>query len=480
MAEKEPFIHLFHTEAGYYLFDVNRNTILRIAKDVYTHLKGNHADIDNKAVSDAIEKIRCLGYLSSNRIKEIVHSSNDSLESILQNKLRMITLQITQQCNLRCKYCPYSGGYENRLHTNKKMSFETAKKGIDFLFNHSSNSKRVAIGFYGGEPLLEFDLVKDCIEYSKEKAEGKELLYTLTTNGTLIDSSVIKYLSSNHVSLLISLDGPKNVHDKNRRFAHGGGGSFDTVIKNLENVKREFPDYFNKVMFNAVMDPTNDFSCVNEFFASYEVVKELGAQSSVINQFNLKKEIESSDDFSTNYMYEIFKIMLSKLGKLDSSHTSKLLQAYYSHIKRTMYDARLTRADSLPERCHPGGPCIPGASRLFIDIKGDFYPCERVSESSNIMKIGNIDSGFDLEKCRSLLNIGKITETSCKNCWAFRFCTLCCASADNSDSLSAEKRRTYCESTKNQAENMLLDYCVMNELGHTFREKENQILFETI
>ena len=480
MEEKKPFVQLFFTYGGFYLYDVNRNTILKIDKQTYDSIKLNqYADKDNEA-SKNVEKLINLGYLSSNRLKEIMHSASDNLPYILQSKIKMITLQVTQQCNLRCKYCAYSGGYENRVHSNKKLSFEMAKKGIDFLFEHSYNSERVAVGFYGGEPLLEFELIKKCIEYSEERSEGKKLAFTITTNGTLLNKSVVEYFSLHNISLVVSLDGPKDVHDKNRRFAGKDIGSFDTVIKNVEAIKKEFPEYSKKIIFSIVIDPLNDFSCINEFFTTYDTIKDLQTIPSLISENYANHEIERSNDFSAKYGYEMFKVLLSKLGRLNNSYASVLLESYYLQLKRKLYENRLTRANRLPEKGHPGGPCVSGGTRLFMDINGFLYPCERVSESSSVMRIGHIDSGFDVEKCLKLMNVGKITEEECKNCWAFRFCTACCATADNLTEVSAEKRLSHCQSIKFNTEFLLKDYCTLSEFGYHFDENADNLKFEIL
>ncbi|QNU67333.1 Cys-rich peptide radical SAM maturase CcpM [Ruminiclostridium herbifermentans] len=407
-------------------------------------------------------------------------NKNISHVKILQSKLGMITLQVTQQCNLRCKYCAYSGEYDNRIHSNKRLSFETAKKGIDFLFEHSYNSEQVGVGFYGGEPLLEFELIKKCIEYSEANSEGKELIFSITTNGTLLTKTVVEYLCSHNVSLVISLDGPKNVHDKNRRFAGKDKGSFDIVMKNVEAIKKEFPEYYKKIIFSVVIDPLNDFSCVNEFFTTYDTIKDLHTLPSMINQNYLKHDIKRNNDFSTKYGYEMFKVLLSKLGRLNKSYSSTILENYYFQLKRDMFENRSNNDNRLPEKGHPSGPCVPGGTRLFMDVNGFLYPCERVSESSSVMRIGHIESGFDVKKCFELLNIGKITEEACKNCWAFRFCTSCCAIADNLTGLSAEKKLSHCRSIKFNTELLLKDYCTLSEFGFHFDEKINNIKFGSL
>ena len=474
MKEKKPFVHLFYTYGGFYLYDVNKNTILKTNKKTFDSIKQNNFEEEN------IEKLKGLGFLSSNRIREIEHPANDNLKYILQSKVKMLTLQVTQQCNLRCKYCVYSGGYNNRSHSNKKLSFETAKKGIDFLFEHSYNSDQISIGFYGGEPLLELELIKKCIEYAEECSEGKDIAFTMTTNGTLLEKSVVEYLNCHNVSLVVSLDGPQNIHDKNRKYAKENSGSFDTIIKNIEEIKRYLPEYSKKILLSTVIDPQNDFGCISEFFAKSDTVKDFAIIPTLITENYSKHENETSDNFIIRYGYEIFKIMLSKLGRLNRKYTSIIVDGYYFQLKNKLFKNKLSRTDSLSEKGHPGGPCVIGGNRLFMDINGFLYPCERVSESSSVMRIGHIDSGFNVEKCLELMNVGKITEEECKNCWAFRFCTSCCAKADNLAELSAEKRLSHCQGIKSNVELLLKDYCTLTEFGCYFDENINNFEFEIL
>lgn len=126
---------------------------------------------------------------------------------------------------------------------------------------------------------------------------------------------------------------------------------------------------------------------------------------------------------------------------------------------------------------HPGGPCVPGLQRLFADADGNFFPCERVNETSEIMQIGDVDSGINASKVKELLNVGKITEDICKKCWAFRFCTSCAVYAEDGDKLSAQKRLSRCSSIKNTVEANLKEYCVLKELGFDFSELENDEVF---
>ncbi|SFU40393.1 uncharacterized protein SAMN04487886_10201 [Clostridium sp. DSM 8431] len=325
-------------------------------------------------------------------------------------------LQLSQQCNFRCEYCPYSGGYINRSHSNKRMDLSTALKGIDFFISHSKNSKLLAIGFYGGEPLIEFDLIKKCIKYAEEKSEGKDVRFIITTNGSLLSKDVVEFLSKHNVDLTISLDGPEEIHDIHRKLALNNKGSFNKVINNVANIEKNYPDFFEKIQFNAVIDPQNDFCSIDDFFANNELVKDVSLTASIVSKNYSKSEISISKDYYRKTEYELFKIYYYALIRRKStSKCSKIMLKSYT--KALSFARNLVPQEKLSEKMHHSGPCIPGVRKLFIDTDGFFYPCEKVSETSNLMKMGHIDTGFNVSKVRKILNIGQVNDTACKNCW---------------------------------------------------------------
>ncbi len=482
MTKVKPFIKLFQTPGGHYVYDVNTNAIIKIRKSLYDFLMSEQkSKMDVKECfitsedKELLEKMRNIGFFSSKKVREISHIEDHVLEYHLDNKLKMIVLQVTQNCNLRCHYCAYSGNYLNRKHTDIRMDFDTARKGIDFLIRNSRDVNNIRVGFYGGEPLLEFGLVKKCIDYTIEATEGKTVNFNLTSNGTLFTKEIIEFFMQHDVEITISLDGPKEIHDKNRKFVVSGCGTFDKVSKNLEFFKENYPEYFKKVMFNTVLDNKNDFNCVNEFFASYDIIKNSFVTSNEISPIYAKVKSELCEEYEIKKSYEQFKIFLNKVNRLDECYVSKLLKSDYDRLKQNMSKER-KHTKELPDKSHHGGPCVPGTHRLFMDVNGNFYPCEKASEDSDIMRIGHVDRGFDIEKVRALLNIGRLTKEKCIDCWAFRFCIMCAVFADDKIRLSAEKKQSNCNAVRNMQEANLKDYCTFIEFGHDFRE--NDIYFE--
>lgn len=471
MERNKPFIYLFKTPGAHYVYDVNTNRILNVKKNIYDILaKTQTADAAPEDL-EHIEAMKQNGFLASNRIEEIMHPVTPQIEYLLNNGLTMLTLQITQNCNLRCEYCLYSPNYINRTHNNQRMTFETAKKGIDFLINRSLDSQTISIGFYGGEPLLEYDLIKKCVAYTKEQGEGKKLLFSMTTNATLLDDEKIAFLMENDFNIMISLDGPEEVHNRHRKFAVSGCGSFETVTNNLKVIKQKYPEFYKKIGFIAVLDQANDFGCLNTFFTDTSIFEDNTFRFSEISDDNLLTDkFRATEDFKIKRDYEIFKIYLNKLGRMDDKYISPIVNEYYIQIKQKIHRDRRPELKA-PRIAHHGGPCIPGVLRLFMSADGTFYPCERVSETSTMMRIGHIDTGFDVEKVRTLLNIGKLTASDCKKCWAYRFCYLCAGYADKEDHLSADKKISRCKEVRTDAATSLLEYCTLREFGHNFDDE---------
>lgn len=169
-----PFVHLFKTSSGCFVYDVNTDVILKVPEDVYLTIKNPQNNSTN--AEKYIYKLKKCGYLKGNKLRYTEHPETRFIKYYAESKVEGLILQLTQNCNLRCKYCVYSGGYYNRTHTNKKMEWNTARKAIDFLIEHSWERPEKTISFYGGEPLLEFSLMKKCILWAEKKCEDKILL----------------------------------------------------------------------------------------------------------------------------------------------------------------------------------------------------------------------------------------------------------------------------------------------------------------
>ncbi len=476
MNKQKPFVHLFKTISHNYIYDVNTNVIIKSEDHEYKYLEyflynkenTNLSMEDVKKASLWIESLQEQGFLSNKRGKKIKHYLDNYLEGILSSNMENLILQVTQACNLRCKYCTYSGDYLNRTHSQLSMPEEIAKKAIDFYIANSHNTPNPSLGFYGGEPFITFGMIKNLTHYIKERMRGKEYSIHITTNGTLLNEEIMNYLVDNNVSLMISLDGPREVHDLNRCFA-SGQGTFDVIMQNMEKFSKIAPEYVNKnIMFSSVFTKEINFCSLSKFFANFETIKDLNVIGSTPNTYYLKNDdiqkklnnLKYDDDIQ----YESLKYYLSKMGRIPEKNVSKLVKTWEDKVRSDMEEKRMEEI-SLRDEYHPSGPCVPGSRRLFVTINGDFLPCERVSETSKITKIGSIYTGIDIEKARKLLNIGTLTESECLNCWAARFCTSCVASADDGETFNREMKLSYCKNYINDAESKLRKYCICKEFN---------------
>ncbi len=468
MLGEKPFIHAMKTPLCNYIYDVNTNMFLDVDEDTYQYLKKvEQSDegvvpIADKRIKQNFEILFSQGYLSSKHPKQIRQSQSDFMEYHLNENIAQMALQVTQQCNFRCAYCAYcASDFEfQREHSSKRMPIETALTAIDFFAARCANQEEPVIAFYGGEPLLEFPLIQQVVAYAREKLYGKNLKFTITTNASLLSPNIARFLLENDFITVISLDGTAETHDRSRRFASNGRGSFSVIRQNLEKIKKQCPEF--EFSFNIVVDPRYPCDSLHEMFSKDELFREAQLMSTLIDdQFSIEKTIPDEVFIQQDSQYT-FKSYLNFRGAYPRECVSNIaytsLNAGFSRIKTDMRPKT-----SLADISAPGGPCITGERRLLVSVDGNLYPCERVSESSEAMNIGNLWDGFDLKKVDKILNVAQTTAEDCKKCWAFRHCTLCGKHSDNCGELSADLRRSYCDSVRAQVEDMFRDYLWMKE-----------------
>ena len=459
-------VKTFRTPVGNYVYDRGTNSILAVNDAEFAALKRVEAEESTDDDWKLLQRYVAQGYLPENTIKKIAYPEKYQFD--LNSRVQGVTLQVTQDCNLRCSYCAYSGSYEHqRKHNKKTMSLVIMKKALDFALARSREVGTFAVGFYGGEPLLAMENIKLCIEYVKEHFAGREFLYTITTNGTLFDDDNISFFIENDVVISISFDGPRELHDLNRVYPDGRG-SFDDIMRNVEYIKEHYQDFFASISFLSIIAPGVDFSCVNTFFEADTVISDSGIMTNTVNTYSAKEDVVYDEQYYVTATYQQMKALLAALGLYSEKKVSKLFRTELSQVEIVYQRLSKSRPS---ETTHPSGPCIPGAMRLFVSTDGTLYPCERVNEDSEIMKIGHVDTGFDFEKIDKLINVGKLTEEECIRCWNFLNCNLCCAAADGDTKLSRDKRLRNCVSAMAGTVNQLRIICLLLENGYDFEHK---------
>jgi uncharacterized protein len=453
----------FRTYKHPYVYDRHTNSLVMLTEDEYRELSQVEKGELPAAQSPVIRKYQESGMFKPNVVEKIEHPGTNVIEQHLKTRMKQLILQVTQQCNLRCEYCVYSGIYDrNRTHSNQRMTFETAKKAIDFFLERSWELTEINISFYGGEPLLEFDLIKQCVEYTKSQTEGKRIRFNITTNGTLLSDSTVDYLVENNFYLSISLDGSQEEHDVNRKFINGDG-SFDTIIENIKRTKKRYPEFDNNILILTTINPHMDLDCVLEFFSTGEIFNDKKIMFNTVNKTNLKGMLTYDEKFYRIRNFEYIKMLFSIIGKLEVKYVSPLVISSRAAAQRKHKD--IHKHSEMMSITHHSGPCKPGVQRLFVRVDGTLFPCERVSETLDYFKIGTLENGFDINRMKDILNIGKTTETECKKCWNLRHCTLCAGQVEFDTQPSREAKIKECPQSDARALFELYELCVLNEFG---------------
>ena len=469
---KRPMIHLLDTINGKYVYDANKMSILSISDELYNildlRLKGKEPETISAKTQKRLTALEEDGYFQPSRVKKVEHPLTEHLDTVLGRTMTDVTLQVTQNCNLRCSYCIYSDVHNEsqRSHSNRMMTKEVAFKALDFAKENSRDSDKMAVAFYGGEPLLAFPLIKEVCAYAHEIFADKELKFLITTNGTLLTEEIMDFLVKENFSLMISLDGPEKIHNKNRRFAKDGSGSYKTVMENMKKLKEKYPKYMDTVAVNSVIDPKNDFDTINSLYEDNEVFNVDNMQSNLIDDIFSISKIAFSADYLIKSQYQNFLSILNYLGRMDTKNVSPI-------TIRSMRDLGskinlVKNSAVLPETVAPSGPCVPGQSRLFVTVDGVLAPCERVNENSECMHIGDVDHGFNYVNIKKLLNVAQISENECKNCWAQLFCTSCCKFSDNNGELDAKFRLAQCPNMKATADDTLKKMILISEIKNVY------------
>ena len=257
-------IHAFNFKDDYFVYDVESGSLHEIDKLIFDILKNNDlANYDKKEVEEAKAEIETL---KANGLLDAPAPEYKMDEKRLD--VKALCLHVCHDCNLRCGYCfakegTYSGARE-------MMSLETAKKAMDFLIDNSADRKILEVDFFGGEPLMNFDVLKKTVEYAKQRAKekGKFFKFTTTTNGVLLNKEASEYLNEEMDNVVLSLDGRKEVNDSVRKTPNGKG-SFDLIIDNFKYFRsiRGDKSYFVRGTFTSKnLDFSSILAVICNFF----------------------------------------------------------------------------------------------------------------------------------------------------------------------------------------------------------------------
>lgn len=322
--------------------------------------------------------------------------------------VKALCLHIAHTCNLNCSYCFASQG---KYHGERAlMSFEVGKQALDFLVAHSGKRHNLEVDFFGGEPLMNFDVVKQLVAYARsiEKAAGKNFRFTLTTNGMLINDDVIDFANKEMSNVVLSLDGRKEVHDR-FRVDYAGKGSWERIVPKFQKLveARGGKNYYMRGTFtHANPDFLNDI----------QEMLNLG-----FNELSMEPVVCGADDPS-RLTEEDMPIVMEQYEQL----AELMLQRHKEGRPFTFYHYMIDLK---------GGPCIykrisgcgSGTEYMAVTPWGDLYPCHQfVGEEK--FKLGNVWDGVtNTERQAEFAACNVYAHPECKDCWAKLYCSGGCA-----------------------------------------------------
>lgn len=484
-----PFVYKFETNDNQYVYDVFSNKIISVGRIIYDIIdcfcENNEVELINKfsdkyekhELQNAIDSIRTFknntDLFKESRPKGKVYNPEIfEIEALNISSMNVLTLGITEECNFRCSYCIYNGDNPNRRSHNKnEMSLSTALKAVDYFKEHVDESFYVqGIGFYGGEPLLMFPLIKEVTNYAKSILNPKKLSFSITTNATLLNNEIIDFFVENNFLVLISLDGPKEYHDDKRKFENGNP-TWQKIMNNLEKIKNKYPDYYSDfVMLSAVISPLADYKYLNDFFSNLG----LKVRSGIVDQLN-------NDDFEklrtgfTNFneIAEIFKLEVIN-GTINNSNQNFFVHDVFQSTIRRIHNRNQVFQDL--DHSFKHGLCTPGTRRIFVDTSGKLFPCEKIDGMEELC-IGDIDHGVDVKRVKNLFQkIDNVIKDDCTKCWLIRFCPMCIMHTLDKGNFDRVRFKNNCEIWSNQYKNILKLYCSIleiNENAFSYLEDSN-------
>ena len=365
-------------------------------------------DVTREDLEACIEDVESLKNAGKLFTKDTYENLAGTFKERSGNVIKALCLHVAHTCNLNCSYCFASQG---KYHGDRAlMSFEVGKRALDFLVENSGTRTNLEVDFFGGEPLMNWDVVKQLVLYARsiEKEKHKNFRFTLTTNGMLIDDDVIDFANKEMSNVVLSLDGRKEIHDR-LRVDYAGNGSYDKIVPKFQKLveKRGGKNYYMRGTFtHANPDFTKDvFHMADLGFTELSMEPVVCAPGDPAG-------LTPEDIEIVKEQYEILaKDMLRR------EKEGKPITFYH-------YMLDLTEGPCIYKRI---SGCGSGTEYMAVTPWGDLYPCHQfVGEES--YKLGNIYDGVTNEALRDeFRTCNAYARPECKDCWAKLYCSGGCA-----------------------------------------------------
>ena len=381
-----------------------RDAVIAAMQEKY----GNDAEITPQDIEECYDDITTLKEQGKLFAPDTFEPMAGKLKEKTAGVVKALCLHIAHTCNLNCSYCFASQG---KYHGERAvMSFEVGKQALDFLVANSGTRRNLEVDFFGGEPLMNFQVVKDLVAYARsiEQEAGKNFRFTLTTNGLLIDDDVIDFANRECHNVVLSLDGRQEVHDR-YRVDYAGNGSWSKIVPKFQQLvkARGGKGYYMRGTFtHANPDFLNDI----------KVMLDLG-----FRELSMEPVVAAEGDPAalTEDDLQIVMDQYEKLAELMIEQRKKGDPFTFYH-----YMIDLT-----------GGPCIykrisgcgSGTEYMAVTPWGDLYPCHQfVGEEK--FKLGDIWKGVENKRIQDdFMACNVYAREECRNCWARLYCSGGCA-----------------------------------------------------
>ncbi|MDR2125365.1 MAG: radical SAM peptide maturase [Prevotellaceae bacterium] len=412
----------------------------KIKENIHNSIINNMGKYSKEEIEYQYKKMLFLlknNYAENIEIKMHRYSASE-IKTYLANTMS-ITFEVTENCNLNCDYCIYNKYYINQRTTkNKTLDFDIVKNVINFLlpiWNSSLNSSynnKISIGFYGGEALLNFKLIKKIVSYIKTLKiyEDNRTEFRMTTNGVLLDK-YIAFLVENNFNLLISLDGGTKQENSYRKF-HDGKIAFDIIYDNVRKIKEKYSDYFDKyVNFISVMHNNNKESDVKDFFAN-KLNKKVFISSLATDGLNPKWEKEFWLLFKKTSIDEKNETTKPNENTVELYDIITFMRFFSNFVKESYWDLLMSKNEN--KYFLPTGTCSPFKRMIFVTSDGKILPCERIGHQFEMGTVSADKVNIDFQKIADRYNdaYSNIYER-CKKCM-FQFgCGQCMFQTNNFD-----------------------------------------------
>ena len=427
-------IHVFDYKGKNYIYDVGSGSLHECDKPTADYLKAKEegADIDITYITDEQVK-EILSDIDGLKEQGLLFKEEVKAYPMKSSEVKALCIHICHDCNFRCRYCFAD---EGAYHSGREfMSLETAKRAVDFLIENSGKRKVLEMDFFGGEPLMNLDVLKKTVYYAKEQGAkaGKKFLFTTTTNALLLNDETIEFFNEEMENVVLSLDGRKEVHDAIRKSINGKG-TFDLIIDKIKKFisLRGNKSYYVRGTFTA---KNLDFGKDVLFIADQGV-----------DSISMEPVVTEIPDLQiTN---EHLPRIKEEYENLCDAYLERLANGQGFNFFHFNIDLE-------------GGPCLSkrvsacGAGNEYFSVtpNGDLYPCHQFAGDKNF-RMGSVFDGIERPEIREKFkNSCVFTRKKCENCFAKFICSGGCSANNyhfNGD--IDEPYQTTCEMMKKRVE----------------------------